>query len=105
MNDKIANRARSACQQFAENNISDLDGLPTIVPATTFLAIEAFGLAVAMYANEAGVDIDDAIGIYLDGMADAGARLAKDCHKYTQRCHAQAKAERTVEDIMAAIQK
>ena len=94
-----------AVQDFAEKNLTEVEDLPTIVPATTFLAIEAFGLACAAYANESGQDIEETIKEFLTGMETAGADCARHDHKYMQDISAQYKAEKTTEEILANIKK
>ena len=102
---KIAKKARIAVQDFAEKNLTEVEDLPTIVPATTFLAIEAFGFACAAYANESGQTIEETIKEFLKGMETAGAECARHADKFMKDLNAQYKAEKTTEEILANIKK
>jgi hypothetical protein len=102
---KLTDEARTLIQNFAETHIMNFDGGPSIVPCTAVLAIEAFGMAAAMYANETGCTIDEAIEEYLRAMKSSGGNVAKACHKFSEVIKAEVRAERTVAKIIEAIKK
>jgi hypothetical protein len=102
---KIATNARANVQKFAQSNVTKLDGTRSIVPATTFLAVEAFGLACAAYANESGQEIDECIEEFIEGMKTAGAECARKAHAFICNVNAENRAENTTKEIMARLRK
>lgn len=98
--------ARDLVQTFARAHMREVeDESLSIVEGATILAIEAFGLAAAVYALETEVSIDEAISEYLEGMAEAGGILARDCHKFVKNAKAEDVAEKITAKIIADMQR
>ena len=102
----IQNAARTATQDFVENNITTVQGIESAVPATTVLAIEAFGLAVALYASERHINIEDALEEYLEGVSTAGAFVARSAYEYLENGNKKVKsAKQETDNIIKGIFK
>ena len=80
--EKIILNARAQAQEFILNNQLKIDdGVSSAFAPAMRLMVEVFGLAAALYAQEADVSIDEAID-ELKGVIDGlGTIHAKNCDK------------------------